>query len=90
MTEFIGDNYGEKNSVCTLCKGVDNTEHVFQCQGSVNNENVTVEDLRNGDKMDNIVELFDRAEKERRNKTLENLFCHFDLMNSIWETVVNK
>ena len=83
MTEFIGDNYGEIHSVCTLCKGLDNTEHVFQCQGNVNNESVTVEDLRNGDKMDKIVELVDRAEKERRNKTLENFFCQLDLMNSI-------
>ena len=80
MSEFIGGNFGEKNSLCTLCNQPDSTEHVFQCCGVANEANVTVDDLRNGERMNEIVCLFDRTEEERRNKTLQNLFEQLEMI----------
>ena len=62
MMEWIEDNFGCEAS-CPLCgEEQDTTEHVFVCEGSTNLNNVTIRNLEDGERMKEIVDLFQRNE----------------------------
>lgn len=67
MVSWVEGNMG-KAYPCPLCEEeLDTTEHVFRCNATRDgSEDVTVEDLCNGEKMRQVVELFDENEARRR------------------------
>ena len=80
MVEWIDGNMGG-GSKCPLCgNDGDTTEHVFRCETVENNSSVTICDLENGEKMKEIVELFNRNEEARRDKMKEELWINFDVL----------
>ena len=80
MIEWIGDNVGTEVS-CPLCgREGDTTEHVFACNGSVNNTGVTVKNLEDGQRMKEIVELFKRNEQKRRDQMECDIKVRFDVL----------
>ncbi len=54
---------------CPLCGLTDSTEHIFTCDKIDNNKNITVNNLKKGEKMKEIINAFCRAE-ELRNKAI--------------------
>ena len=78
MEEYIADNYGKKQD-CTLCNNTDNTEHVFICKKLPNHNNVSTDDMEKGEKMEEIVELFEIMEGKRREVIINNLFEQLDI-----------
>ena len=79
MISWIEGNFGNKVK-CPLCGEDDTTEHVFFCNGMKNEAKVNVCDLENGEKMAEIVKLFDETEKKRREHWLENIVIKFDVL----------
>ena len=67
MVSWIDGNMG-RVSLCPLCnEDEDTTEHVFRCAGVEDiNMTVTVKDMENGEKMKQVVELFEVNEQRRR------------------------
>ena len=65
MIEWVDDNYGT-NDFCYLCEQLNTTEHVFACKQIVKDINVSVKDLEQGQKMNEIVKLFKVTEDERK------------------------
>ena len=79
MIEWIEDNFGCEAS-CPLCGNEqDTTEHVFDCEGSPNLTNVTIKDLEEGQRMKEIVDLFQRNEAKRREQLVGNIMTNFDV-----------
>ena len=77
MVEHITGNYGAKQK-CILCDEDDSTEHIFVCPKIENKEQVTVDELKNGEKMEEIVRIFAKAEEERRKVMVGNLLEHLE------------
>ena len=87
MVTWIEDNVGAKG-VCPLCGEEDITEHVFWCEAVPNNQNVNVADLEKGEKMEEIVKLFEETQERRREHWLENIEEKFDLWRregTLWD-----
>ena len=73
MIDWIGDNFG-RNRKCILCnEQKDTTEHVFQCKELKQTNPVVLEDLENGRRMNDIVELFNEMERKRRSWLIDNI-----------------
>ena len=80
VVEWIDGNMGG-SSRCPLCANTgDTTEHVFSCEVVENKSSVTVNDLENGVKMKEVIELFNRNEEARREKIMEELWINFDIL----------
>ena len=58
----------------------DATEHVFACEYGGRGSGVSVKDLEDGVRMDEIIELFNKTETDRREKLLENIGINFDVL----------
>jgi hypothetical protein len=67
MIPFIKTNYGMKGS-CPLCGQADSTEHVFLCGHTDSEVDVDVSDLEKGERMVQIVRLFNKTKDEREKK----------------------
>ena len=80
MVEWVQGNIG-KDEGCPLCGEADTTEHVFNCEGSRNISGVTVKNLEEGSRMQEIVEMFERNEKKRRELLIENINMNFMMMH---------
>ena len=67
VVEWIDGNMG-RVSLCPLCnEDEDTTEHVFRCAGVEDiNKSVSVKDMENGERMKQVVELFEVNEQRRR------------------------
>ena len=80
MVSWIGENMG-RVSLCPLCEEEkDTTEHVFSCSKMVDvNKTVTVKDLENGEKMMQVVELFDENEERRRTLLKDEIMMNFEI-----------
>ena len=76
MVEWVQGNIG-KDEGCPLCGEADTTEHVFTCEGSNNFGGVTVKNLEEGSRMQEIVEMFERNEKKRRELLIDNINMNF-------------
>ena len=63
MVKQIENNIGA-NGKCPLYDEEDSTEHVFCCEAVENNEGVTVRDLERGEKMKEMVELFEETKEQ--------------------------
>ena len=79
MIGWIDDNYGG-NGRCPLCGELDSTKHVFVCEEIENEEMVSVKNLEEGERMVEIVELFTRTEKKRREWLIDNIETNFDAL----------
>ena len=78
MVEWVDDNYG-LNDCCNLCGEHNTTEHVFACE-IIEDVHVTVKDLEQGEKMEEVVKLFKTAENERRKKLLDDIRTNYDIV----------
>ena len=82
MCNWINSNFGG-NGCCPLCgEELDTTEHVFNCESTHNEKQVTVKNLEEGEKMMDIVQLFRLAEKNRREWMLDEINENFDAMRA--------
>ena len=80
MVSWVEENMG-RVSFCPLCEEEkDTTEHVFSCSKMVDvNKTVTVKDLENGEKMMQVVELFDENEERRRTLLKDEIMMNFEI-----------
>ena len=80
MVSWVEENMG-RVSLCPLCEEEkDTTEHVFSCSKMVDvNKTVTVKDLENGEKMMQVVELFDENEERRRTLLKDEIMMNFEI-----------
>ena len=79
MFESITHNYGTRKS-CILCEDKnDTTEHAFECTRRCNKE-VTVRDLQEGDKMEEIVDMFLDLEKQKRAHLIDEIVTNFNVL----------
>ena len=79
MFESITHNYGTRKS-CILCgEKNDTTEHAFECAKRSNKE-VTVEDLQEGKNMEEIVDMFQDLEREKRNLLIDEIVTNFNVI----------
>ena len=81
MIDGIGGNMG-RASTCPLCmREEDTTEHVFCCE-DMEDTNVTVKNLEDGERMAEVVELFMNNEERRRSMLADEIMnCEVDEMD---------
>ena len=81
MIDWISGNMG-RASTCPLCmREEDTTEHVFCCE-EMEDANVTVKNLEDGEKMTEVVERFKNMEERRRSMlTDEIMYCEVEEMD---------
>ncbi|MDP7404354.1 MAG: hypothetical protein QF782_02810, partial [Porticoccaceae bacterium] len=72
MAEIVRDNFGFRGGTCSLCGGLDSTEHVLECPKIMDNP-ATVDDLFMGQNMVNVAKRFATMELMRREEMIENL-----------------
>ena len=77
METFIKDNYGMREN-CILCGKKDSTEHVLTCDKTDNN-NITVDNLIQGEKMNEIINMFKRAEELRSKAITDFVYKEIDI-----------
>ena len=75
MEPYIKNNFGMKGS-CS-CGMNDTTEHILTCN-KTKNENITVNDLKKGVKMKEIVHIFERAEEMRNQEITHLVYAEID------------
>ena len=80
MVSWVEGNIG-RVSLCPLCEEEkDTTEHVFCCGAMEDvNRSVTVKDMENGEKMMEVVELFDKNEERRRSMLEDEIMINFGI-----------
>ena len=79
MFESVTHNYGTRKN-CILCGDKnDTTEHAFECARRSNKE-VTVGDLQEGVKMEEIVDMFLNMEKEKRTHLIDEIITNFNVL----------
>ena len=66
MTDYIKTNYGMRTE-CILCGEDDSTEHIFSC-AEIENTSLTIENLKEGTEMNEIIKLFRTTEEKRKKK----------------------
>ena len=76
MEPYIKNNFGMKGS-CSSCGLNDTTEHILTCD-KTKNENVTVDDLKKGQNMKEIVNIFKRAEEMRSQEITDSVYAEID------------
>jgi hypothetical protein len=80
MMDIITQNFVNGTS-CILCGDEnDSTEHIFECS-SLGNHGLEIEDLINGTKMMEVVELFRRMEKLRRDVLIDNIITNYNIFH---------
>lgn len=57
MAEIVRNNFGFRGGTCSLCGGLDSTEHVLECP-RIRDNPATVDDLRRGQNMINVAKRF--------------------------------
>ena len=81
MFEAFTHNFGYKNN-CTLCGHEnDTTEHAFECPKR-NNKEVTVADLKNGTRMNEIVEMCLDMENKRRDILIDDIVTKVSVLHA--------
>ena len=82
METYIKTNFGMKGS-CPLCGLTDSTEHIFTCtKFDDQNQHLTLNNLKNGTHMKEIIELFKRTEKQRSCAIKEFVYREIDAILS--------
>ena len=89
MFETFTHNFGNRKK-CTLCGNDDDTtEHAFECP-SRGNKAVTIENLKNGENMSEIVEMCLDLEKQRRDLLIDEIITNANvLQNEEWTKTRN-
>ena len=78
MIDTITHNFGTKKN-CLVCEEEnDTTEHVFECVG-LGTHDLTVENLKQGTRMQEVVELFRKMEDERKDILINNIVTNFNV-----------
>ena len=79
MVDWIPQNFG-KHGGCPLCGEEDSTEHVFNCNATMEGGRPSIKNLEDGEKMKEIVDLFMLTERRRREHYLDNIQVNFDCL----------
>jgi hypothetical protein len=85
MFETFTHNFGNRKN-CSLCGHEnDTTEHAFECRER-NNMEVTIEDLKQGKKMDEIVKMCEDLENQRKDLLIDSIITNFNvILREEWE-----
>ena len=80
LLETISHNFGVRKN-CLLCGAWnDTTEHVFDCTGMEEND-LTVDNLRQGTRMEEVIKLFREMERLRRDVLIESIITNFNVLH---------
>ena len=85
MFETFTHNYGF-HAKCSLCgEEEDTTEHAFECTARKNKE-VTITDMKKGERMDEIVKMCLDLENQRKDIMINNIISNFHVIfREEWE-----
>ena len=84
MFESMTHNFGVRKN-CSLCGNKnDTTEHAFDCPSRIN-KHLVISDLQEGNKMDEIVELFLNIENQKRSVLIADIITNFEVIQrEVW------
>ena len=84
MFESMTHNFGVRKN-CSLCGNKDDTtEHAFECPSRINKD-LVISDLQEGNKMDEIVELFLDMENRKRSFLIADIITNFEVIQrEVW------